>query len=96
MGAMGVNYPRVSPSVARSVSELNHRLKLVTMDEKETEIAKFHRAHHFTKKRKARLEVQPAGMGMLDHIVLTFLIVEHIRRGRELGVSPAAGASYLY
>ena len=54
------------------------------MDDKKTEIAKFHRAHYFTKKQKARLEVQPAGMEMLDHIVLTFVFVESKRREREL------------
>ena len=46
-------------------------------------IAEFHRAHHITKKRKARLEVQPAGMRMLDYIVLTFVFAEHKRRERE-------------
>lgn len=62
---------------------LNYGLKLVTMDEKKTVIAQFHRAHHFTRKQKARLEVQPAGMNMLDHIVLTFVFVESNRRERE-------------
>ncbi|KAF9784308.1 hypothetical protein BJ322DRAFT_1109031 [Thelephora terrestris] len=57
--------------------------KLVTADDKRTLIAEFHRAHHFTKKQKARLEVQPAGMDMLDHIVLTFVFAEQKRRERE-------------
>ena len=58
-------------------------MKLVTTDEKKTVIAEFHRAHHFLKKREARLEVQPAGMDMLEYIVLTFVFAEHKRRERE-------------
>ena len=65
----------------------NRDFKLVTTDEKKTVIAEFHRAHHIIKKRKARLEVQPAGMHMLDYIVLTFLIVENKRREREKSVA---------
>jgi len=55
---------------------------LVTVDEK-TVVAEFHRAHNIRKKKKARLEIQPTGMGMLDHIVLTFVFVEDRRRQRE-------------
>jgi hypothetical protein len=51
----------------------------------EKSIAQFHRAHHFTKKQKVRLEVHPAGMSMLDYTVLTFVIVEHNRRARAAG-----------
>ena len=65
-------------------STLNHGMELVTTDEKKTVIAEFHHARHFIKKRKARLEVQPAGMRMLDYIVLTFVIVESKRREREV------------
>jgi hypothetical protein len=57
--------------------------KLVTTDEKKTVIAEFHRAHHFTKREKPRLEVQPAGMNMLDYIILTFVFAENKRRDRE-------------
>ena len=46
-------------------------------------IAEFRRAQHFTKKRKARLEVQPAGMHMLDYVVLTFVLVESMRKERS-------------
>jgi len=53
-------------------------MKLVSADEKSV-IIEFHRADYFAKKRKARLEVQPAGMGMLDHIVF----VENKRKDRE-------------
>ena len=65
----------------------NRDFKLVTTDEKKTVIAEFHRAHHIIKKRKARIEVQPAGMHMLDYIVLTFVIVENKRREREKSVA---------
>ena len=58
-------------------------MKLVTTDEKKTEIAEYHRAHHFTRKEKPRLEVQQTGMDMLDHIVLTFVFAENKRRERE-------------
>ena len=68
-------------------------IKLVTTDEKKTVIAEFHRAHHIIKKRKARLEVQPAGMHTLDYIVLTFVFVEHKRREREESVAISASTS---
>jgi len=58
-------------------------MKLVTTDEKKTVIAEFERAHHFIKRQNARLEVQPAGMNMLDYIVLTFVFAENKRRERE-------------
>jgi len=58
--------------------------RLVTADEK-TVIAEFHRPNYFTNKQKARIDVQPAGMGMLDHIVLTFVFVDQARREREAG-----------
>lgn len=62
---------------------LKHVIKLVTTDENKTVIAEFHRAHYFTKREKARLEVQPAGMNMLDYIILTFVFAEEKRRARE-------------
>jgi hypothetical protein len=85
MGAMGMNYPKASFSStppASPESTLNHGMKLVTADEKKTVIAEFHRACHILKKRKARIEVQPAGMEMLDHIVLTFAYAGYKRRER--------------
>lgn len=85
MGAMGTNYPKVSLSSSSPVSStLNHGMKLVTNDERKIVIAEFHRAHYFTKKQKARLEVQPAGMDMLDYIILTFVFAEDKRREREI------------
>lgn len=65
------------------ISTLKHEMKLVTADEKKTVIAEFHRPHHFINKQKARLEVQPEGMEMLDYIILTFVYVERKRRQRE-------------
>ena len=72
-------------------SMLNLGMKLVTTDEKKTVIAEFHRAHYVIKKRKARIEVQPAGMGMLDYIVLTFVFAEQKRRERESRARSSGG-----
>jgi len=66
MGAVGMRFP-----------------KLVAMDEKKTVLATFHRSRgHRKKKQKARLEIEPAGMEMLDYIVLTFVFAEQKRRER--------------
>jgi hypothetical protein len=84
MGASGVAYPKASLSSASPVpSTLNRNMKLVTTDEKKTVIAQFHRAHYVVKKKKARIEVQPAGMEMLDYIILTFVFAENGRRDQE-------------
>ena len=72
---------------------LNNHVKLVTDDEKRTVVAEFHRAYHLLKKQKARLEVQPVGMEMLDYIVLTFVFAENKRRERETRAR-AASPSY--
>ena len=74
-----------------AVRELNQIVKLVTMDGKKTVIAEFHRARCLIKKRKARLEIQPAGMEMLDSIVLTFVFAETKRREREAAAKSAGG-----
>ena len=71
------------------IPRLNHSLKLVTTDEKKTVIAEFHRSHHFTRKEKARLDIQPAGMNMLDHIVLTWVFAENKRKEREAAAASA-------
>ena len=70
---------------------MNHGMKLVTADEKKTVIAEFHRACHILRKRKARIEVQPAGMEMLDYIVLTFVYAEYNRRERVRRARSAGG-----
>ena len=87
LGPMGMKYPKVSlPHLACGTPSrwtLTHGLKLVTTDGKKTEIARFYRPKCFPKKQKARLEVHPAGMEMLDFVVLTFVIAETKRRARE-------------
>jgi hypothetical protein len=83
-----MSYPRVSLFVVSLVpSALNDGSKLVTMDGKKTEIARLHRARGCRKKRKAQLEVQPAGMGMLDQIIVTLVFVEQRRRERVSATS---------
>jgi len=57
--------------------------RLVTTDEKKTEIARFYRARSFPMRQKARLVVQPAGIDMVDQIVSTFVIAEQRRRERD-------------
>ena len=91
MGALGMRYPRVGIFLAPPPSSvLNHVTKLVIADEKKTVIAEYHRPRCL-KKRKARLEVQPAGMEMLDHIILTFVFAENKRREREARAKSAGG-----
>jgi len=60
-------------------------MKLVTEEKKVN--AEFHRAHHIInlKKEKAKLEVQQAGMHMLDYIILTLVIVEQLWKGARSG-----------
>lgn len=80
---MGMDPSRVrlfSDSLLFSV--LNDEVKLVTADEKKTVIAEFRHAQHFINRQKAKLEVQPAGIDMLDYVILTFVIVEQTRRER--------------
>ena len=95
MGAMGMNLPKVmffSPSFhdSSTLFDANRRgahLKLVTVADEKTVIAEFHRPNYYRNKQKARIEVQPAGMGMLDYIVLTFVFVDQARREREAGAT---------
>ena len=53
--------------------------RLVIDDTSETLIAQFYLASPF-KKGRSYFEVTPAGMAMLDHIVVTFIPVELRRR----------------
>jgi len=48
-------------------------------------------ANYLAKRRKARLEVHPAGVDMLDYIILTFVFVENKRRVREESVAESSG-----
>ena len=90
MGAFLTDYPKAGLFSTSLVYEaLNQDMKLVTTDEKKTVIAEFHRAHRFLGKREARLEVQPAGMGMLGHIILAFVFAENKRRERQRGAGGA-------
>ena len=72
-------------------STLNLHMELVTADDNKTVIAEFHPARYIIKKRKARLEVQPAGMEMLEYIVLTFVFAERKRRERESRARSSGG-----
>ena len=89
LGAMGLNYPKVSFVLHLPISLPIQGMKLVTADEEKKVIAEFHRAHHIIKKEKAKLEVQLAGMHMWDYIILTLVIVEQTRREREVAISTA-------
>lgn len=53
--------------------------QLTADDPDKTLIAEFHGCKPF-KKMKPYLEVTPAGMDMLDHVVVTFIPVEVRRR----------------
>jgi hypothetical protein len=93
MGTVWTKYCKASLSPTQPASSeltLNHGMKLVTADEKGTVIAEFHRPCHILKERKARIKVQPAGMEMLDYIVLTFVFAEKKRRERDAKVQKAS------
>ena len=79
-----MNLPKVGHSNSPFFWMLNDSMKLVTLNDK-TVIAEFHRPTLFRNKQKARLDIQPAGMDMLDHIILTFVFVDWTRREREAG-----------
>ena len=92
MGVIGMKPPKVGLLVvSQAPITLNRVFQLVTTDEKKTVIAQFYRARCFPKKKKARLEVQPEGMKMLDHIVLTFVFADNKRRERERMAHSAGG-----
>lgn len=75
-GPDGVQYRWAMGAMGRKIP------RLVTTDESKTVIAEYRPGRFWTGK-KARLVVQPAGMAMLDYIILTFVFVEHTRRQRE-------------
>ena len=80
---MGMNPGRVSVFPDSLISSPLNGAKLVTSNEKKTVIAQFHCPHYFINKQKAKLEVQAAGMDMLDYIIVTFVFVEQPRKERE-------------
>lgn len=80
---MGMNLPKVCLFFGLPACPMLNEVKLITTDENKTVIAEFHRPNYLVNKQKARLEIKPAGMDMLDNIVVTFVFVEHRRRVRE-------------
>ena len=76
-------YPRVSsrprPPLRNFTHSAKHQSQLVIDNPDKTLIAQFHEASLF-KRNKSYLEVTPAGMDMLDHIIVTFIPVEVRRR----------------
>lgn len=54
--------------------------RLVIDDSDQTLVARFCLASPFKKGSKSYFEVTPAGMAILDHIVVTFIPVEFRRR----------------
>jgi hypothetical protein len=64
----------------------DYRRQLVRDDDPDTVIAISHRSNSgifWGPKRKASLDVSPAGMNILDDIILTFTWTNYIRRGME-------------
>ncbi|KAF9653260.1 hypothetical protein BDM02DRAFT_3107827 [Thelephora ganbajun] len=57
--------------------------KLVTNNRKKKLIAELHKAHRLFRRSKAYLEIAPAGLTMLDQIVVSFVYVESKRRERK-------------
>jgi len=57
--------------------------QLVTNNRKKKLIAELHKSRRVFGKRKAYLEVAPAGLTMLDQIVVSLVYVEKKRRERE-------------
>jgi len=60
-------------------------LQLVTNNRKKKLVAELHRAHHFIRRHKGYLEVEPAGLTMLDQIVVSLVYVEKKRREKRDG-----------
>ena len=55
----------------------------MTNNRKKTLVAELHKAHHVFRRRKAFLEIAPAGLVMLDQIVVSLVYVESKRREKE-------------
>ena len=56
----------------------------MTKNRKKKVIAEVHRAHRVFKRSKVHLEVAPAGLTMLDQIVVSLVYVEKKRRERKV------------
>lgn len=65
----------------------------MTKDRKKELVAKLHGAHLIFHRRKAFLEVAPAGLVMLDLIVVSLVYVESKRRERRSQNSGAVAAA---
>jgi uncharacterized membrane protein YgcG len=52
----------------------------VTNNRKKRVVAELHKAHRVFRRRKAFLEIAPAGLAMLDQIVVSLVYVESKRR----------------
>ena len=60
--------------------------QLVTKNRKKKVVAELHRAHRVFRRSKIYLEIEPAGLTMLDQIVISLVYVEKKRREREVEV----------
>ncbi|KDQ61145.1 hypothetical protein JAAARDRAFT_32149 [Jaapia argillacea MUCL 33604] len=58
-------------------------MKLISNDGSRTLVARLFEGSTFTSKRKSRLEIFPAGIHMMDLIVVTLVYVDKIRRDRQ-------------
>ncbi|KAF9463421.1 hypothetical protein BDZ94DRAFT_610006 [Collybia nuda] len=63
--------------------------KLVLNDGKKTPIARFRQKSYgiFGRAHSARLEIEPAGEGIMDTILITFVYIEKTRKDREDGMT---------
>ena len=83
-GSSGNDLPKVNPNVFFPTSaDQGNPHQLVTNNRKKKLIAEVHKAHRFFRKRKAYLEVAPAGLTVLDQIVVSLVYVEKKRREKQ-------------
>lgn len=57
--------------------------QLVTKNRKKELVAELHKAHRFIRRRKGYLAIAPAGLTMLDQIVVSLVYVEKTRREKR-------------
>ena len=55
----------------------------MTNNRKKKLVAGLHKARHFVRRRRAYLEIAPAGLTMLDQIVVSLVYVEKKRREKQ-------------
>jgi len=98
-GSSGKSLPKVSRYIPRvrscSIPLLTENVhpQLVTNNRKKKLVAEMHKQRHVFRRRKAYLEVAPAGLAMLDQIVVSLVYVEKKRRekGVEVDNDPDKG-----